>query len=152
MVAISQKDERVQCHMRAGFSLMEIMIAVMILGLVAGLVGPKVFQMLENAKKTSAKSEMKAFKSAITLYKSNTGVFPGKLVDLIKKPKDERVSKKWQGPYIEKEVEETPEDPWGNKYSYKVSAEGAKKPYELLSYGPNGKGSPKEEWINVWDE
>lgn len=152
MVAISQKEERTQRHVRSGFSLMEIMIAVMILGLVAGLVGPKVFQMLENAKKTSAMSEIKAFKGAITMYKSNTGAYPSKLTDLIKKPKDERIAKKWQGPYIEKESEETPEDPWGNKYSYKVNAEGAKKPYELLSYGPNGKGSPKEEWISVWDE
>jgi len=150
MATVSYADKNVHRYARAGFSLMEIMIAVMILGLVAGLVGPKVFQMLDNAKKTTARTEMKSFKDAIMMYKTHTGVLPQKLMDLGKRPKDERASKKWQGPYVE--IEEAPEDPWSNKYSYKVNPEGSKKPYELLSYGPNGKGSPKEEWISVWDE
>lgn len=136
-------------HVRVGFSLMEIMIAVMILGLVAGLVGPKVFQFLENSKKTGAVTELKTFKSSIAMYREAVGQLPGTLKDLQKKPKDERAAKRWQGPYVDKEGEI--EDPWSNKYSYKIT-EGGKHPYELLSYGPNGKGSPKEEWISVWDE
>lgn len=150
MATMSYTDERTQRNLRPGFSLMEIMIAVMILGIVAGLVGPKVFQMLDNAKKTTAKSEMKTFKDNIMLYKTHTGVLPQKLTDLGKRPKDEKIGKRWQGPYVE--MEETPTDPWKNNYFYKVNAEGSKKPYELLSYGPNGKGSPKEEHISVWDE
>lgn len=136
-------------YAKAGFSLMEIMIAAMILGLLAGLVGPKVFQFLENAKKTAATAEMKAFKNAIQMYKADIGQIPPVLKDLLKKPKDERAAKKWKGPYLDKE--EVQEDPWNNKYSYKIT-EGGKHPYELLSYGPNGKGSPKEEWIDVWKE
>lgn len=150
MITMAYADERAGRYARAGFSLMEIMIAVMILGIVAGLVGPRVFQALENAKKTTARTELKVFKDAITMYKSNTGSFPQKLADLTQRPKDERISKKWQGPYLEKE--KIGEDPWGNKHSYKVNPEGSKRPYELFSYGPNGKGSPKEEWISVWDE
>jgi general secretion pathway protein G len=84
------------------------------------------------------------------MYKTNINSFPPRLKDLIDKPKDERAAKKWQGPYIDKE--EVPEDPCNNKYHYKINAEGAKRPYELLSYGPNGKGSPKTEWISVWEE
>lgn len=152
MVTMAHADERVARYARAGFSLMEIMIAVMILGLIMGLVGPKVFQILENSQKTAARSEIKAYKDAIAMYKLNTHVFPKKLVDLGIKPKgDEKIAKLWQGPYVD--IKEAPEDPWGNKYHYKVNAEGAKHPYELLSYGPNGKGgAQKEEWISVWDE
>lgn len=137
-------------YARAGFSLMEIMIAVMILGLVAGLVGPKVYQFLENAKITSVKSTLKTFKNAIQMYKGDIGVLPSKLKDLVQKPKDERASKKWKHAYLDKD--EIPEDSWGNNYSYKITEGSGKHPYELLSYGPNGKGSPKEEWINVWNE
>jgi general secretion pathway protein G len=148
MATMSYDDKRVSGHVRAGFSLMEIMIAVMILGLVAALVGPKVFQMLDNAKKTSAASEIKTIKGQIALYKTNMGSYPQKLKDLVDMPKnDERAKKKWQGPYLDK----LPEDPWGAKYHYKVNAEGAKKPYELLSYGPEGKGH-KDGYIDVWSE
>jgi general secretion pathway protein G len=149
MVTMAHTDERAMRYARAGFSLMEIMIAVMILGLIMGLVGPKVFQMLDNAKITTARSEIKSFKDGITMYKENTGVYPQKLIELGKRPKDEKIAKRWKGPYVE--LEEAPEDPWVNKYYYKVNSEGSKHPYELLSYGPNGKGSPKEEHISVWD-
>ncbi len=150
MAALSYDDKCINKHARSGFSLLEIMIAVMILGLVMGLVGPKVFQILENSQKTGAKSELKAFKNAIATYKLNVGTYPAKLNDLINKPKnDERAAKRWQGPYLDKE--KLPEDPWGTKYHYKLNQEGAKHPYELLSYGPEGKGH-KEGYISVWDE
>ena len=149
MTTMTQKDTRTR-YVRAGFSLMEIMIAVMILGLVMGLVGPKVFQIYENSQKTSAKSQLKNMKAQINLYKTHVGTYPQKLMDLIKKPKnDERAAKRWQGSYLD--AENVPEDPWGTKYHYKVNAEGSKHPYELLSYGPEGKGH-KEGYISVWDE
>jgi general secretion pathway protein G len=136
-------------YARAGFPLMEIMIAAMILGLLAGLVGPKVLQYLENSKVTAAKTTVKTLKSAITMYQTNVNQLPVKIKDLIKKPAGD-AAKRWQGPYLDKEEE--PEDPWGYKYQYKVTT-GGKHPYELFSWGSSdGKSTPKEKRIDVWDE
>src|SRR5436190_12286180 len=104
---------------RAGFTLMEIMIAVMILGLVAAMVGPAAMNAYRNAQKRTAKSTVKSFKDAISMYQMHVGQLPQSLKDLIKKPRDERAAKKWEGPYIEKD--EVPEDPWGNPFVYKLS-------------------------------
>jgi len=136
-------------YARAGFSLMEIMIAVMILGLVAAMVGPAAMNAYKNAQKRTAKATMRSFKDAIGMYQMHVGQLPQTLKDLIKKPRDERASKKWEGPYIEKE--ELPEDPWNSPFVYKLTP-GAGHPYELYSRGPNGADAPKEEWISVWDE
>ncbi len=134
---------------RTGFTLMEILIAVMIIGLVGAMVGPAAMNAYKNAQKRTAKSTMRSFKDAITLYQSHLGQLPQTLKDLIKKPRDERAAKKWEGPYIEKE--EIPEDPWSNPFVYKLTP-GAKHPYELYSRGPGGADAPKEEWINIWEE
>lgn len=141
-----EKEKR---YARPGFTLMEILIAVMILGLLSALVGPAVMNIYKGQQKKAAKLSLGGFKKGITMYQMHVQAWPTTLKDLIKKPKEERAAKKWEGPYIEEE--EVPEDPWGGKYVYKLTP-GAKHPYELYSYGPNGKGSPKEEWIDAWGE
>ena len=148
-MAITVNSDAQVKYARAGFSLMEIMIAVMILGLVAGLVGPRVMQFLEDSRIRAAKATLLTFKDAITMYQLDVHQLPTKLKDLIKKPAGE-AAKRWKHSYLNKEEE--PEDPWGNKYSYKLTA-GGKHPYELMSYGSaDGKSTPKEQWISVWDE
>ena len=140
---------------RSGFSLMELMIVIVIIGILGGVLAPVLNNALKRARKGTAKATMSQIKVGITRFQSELGRYPTALKDLIKRPKtgEERVTKKWDGPYIGEEgIEEVPEDPWGNKFHYKVNPQGTKRPYELLSYGPNGKGSPKEEWISVWDE
>jgi len=128
---------------------MEIMIAVMILGLVAGLVGPRVMQFLEDSKIRAAQSTVQVFKKAITLYQEDISQLPTKLKDLIKKPAGE-AGARWKHSYLDKEEE--PEDPWGFKYHYKLTP-GGKHPYELWSWGGiDGKSTPKENRIDVWDE
>ena len=134
---------------RAGFSLMEIMIAVTILGLVMAMVGPALNNTLKKGKIRTTKSTMRSFKDAISSYQMEVGKIPQTLKDLIKKPREESAAKKWEGPYIEKE--DIPEDPWGENFVYKLTP-GSKHPYELYSRGPNGVDAPKEEWISVWDE
>jgi len=136
-------------YARAGFSLMEIMIAVMILGLVAGLVGPRVMQFLEDSRIRAAQTTLKTFKNAIDMYRLDVQQLPTKLKDLIKKPAGDS-AKKWKHAYLDKDEE--PDDPWGVKYHYKVTS-GASKPYELWSWGgEEGKSEPKEKRISVWDE
>jgi general secretion pathway protein G len=132
-----------------GFTLMELMIVIMIIGLLGAVVGPAAMKYLERARKGTAKTTMRSFKDAINMYQMNLGHLPPALKDLIKRPTDERDKKKWEGPYIEKD--EVPEDPWNNSFVYKITP-GAKHPYDLYSRGPNGAEAPKEEWISVWDE
>lgn len=144
-------DKRTTSSMlRAGFSLMEIMIAITILGLIMAMVGPALQNTLKKAKKRTATSTMRGFKDAISSYQMDVGQLPQSLKDLIVQPRDEKAKKKWEGKYIDKE--EIPEDPWGENFIYKVGASGGKHPYELYSRGPSGAEAPKEEWISVWDE
>ena len=138
---------REKCYARAGFTLMEILIAVMILGLLGALVGPALNNVYKNQQKRAAESSLLGVKKSIEMYKNRVLKLPESLKDLIKKPRDEQAAKRWEGPYIE--ADEVPQDPWGEPFKYKVTP-GTNKPYELYSYGPNSKGSPKEEWIDVW--
>ncbi len=151
MAIMTHYDTRVR-YARAGFTLMEILIAVLIIGLLGAMVGPALNNIYKNQQKSAAATSLKGFKDGISMYQMHIGQLPATLKDLIKKPREERASKKWQGPYIGKEgITEVPEDPWSNKFVYKIT-QGGKHPYDLLSYGPNGKGSPKEEWIDAWNE
>lgn len=133
---------------RSGFSLIEIMIAIAIMAVIGAVVVPGFLQRFEKAKKDSTRQSLRNIKTAITTYQLDVGQYPQRLRDLIKKPTDEAVAKKWESKYLD--VEEVPNDSWGNKFLYKLTP-GAEKPYELFSYGPNGKGGPKEERISVWD-
>jgi general secretion pathway protein G len=73
-----------------------------------------------------------------------------KLRDVVEKPREEAVARNWaKGGYIE--GGELPQDAWREEFQYKRTPEG-KNPYELYSYGSNGAGAPKEEWISVWNK
>lgn len=135
-------------HARGGFTLIELMIAITIFAIVSIVVGQNFFGYLERAKVSRANSDLLVLKSAITQYNLAVGKWPSRLKDLVQAPADERDKAKWPGNFLEKK--ELPEDPWGNNYVYKVNPAGAEYPYELYSYGKNGKGSPQGEWINVW--
>lgn len=139
---------------RAGFTMVELMIVIVIIGLLAGVLAPAVNNALKKARKGTTKTMLMNIKNGINTFQANLARYPSSLRDLVKKPKsgDERVTKKWDGPYgFEEGTEEVPEDPWGNKFVYKLNQPGTKPPYQLYSYGPDGKGSPKEQWIDVWN-
>lgn len=137
-------------HARAGFTLMEIMIAIAILAIIAVSVGPLIMQQVEKARRSRVKTDLRAIQSAIDQYDADTAQLPSTLRDLVKKPSDESVSRKWGGPYLrDKDV---PKDPWGKKFIYEIT-EGQENPYKLLSYGSKkGRGVPESDWISVWDE
>ena len=139
---------------RAGFSLMEMMVVIMVIGLLAGMLVPGLNSALKKAKRGTTKSTLSTLKQGINRYKNDLNQYPETLKNLINKPKsgDERVMRKWEGPYVGDEgIENVPEDAWDNKIHYKVTPPPAKHPYELVSYGPDGsKSSPKEEWVDAW--
>jgi type II secretory pathway pseudopilin PulG len=87
-------------------------------------------------------SDLKQFKIMIDLYREEIGFYPSILGDLIKRPLDPVISKKWKGPYMI-----DIKDPWGSDYQYVLFTAGSKPAYEIYSFGPHGKGSAENEWI-----
>lgn len=133
-------------NIRAGFSLPELMIALVIIGIIATLIGGYIGSTMKKARKTKAESELREFNIGIERYREEVGQWPQTLKDLIKKPTSEAAAKKWDGPYFGKKgITEIPEDPWKNKYKYKITPN-SKHPYELYSDG-DGEG-PK---VDAWD-
>lgn len=131
---------------KQGFTLIEIMIAIVILGLLVGIAGYSVMGILENAKNKTTKQSLKGIQEAIKLFQIDTTAYPEKLVDLTKKPSNEEVAANWgPSPYMDKEAV----DGWGNKFVYKQTPDG-ENPYELYSNGPGGKKTAKKDRIDVW--
>ena len=126
---------------RTGFTLIEIMLVVIIIGALAAMVVPRFSGRSEQAKVTVAKSDITALlPTALKLYELDNGMFPTTnqgLLALLEEPSESPIPPNWNGPYIEKE----PKDPWGRSYVY--VAPGDHRPdYDLYS---KGKDEKKEE-------
>ena len=136
-------------NFKDGFTIVELMFVVAIIAVLMGVLAPNLNRYLQSSRKTSAKSAIRTLKGSVNLFNAHVGRYPTSLNELIKKPTEERAAKKWEGPYLE--TKEVPSDPWGERYVYKLTPQ-TEHPYELYSYGHNGRGAPKSEWISVWDE
>lgn len=135
-------------HSRSGFSLMEIMIVVMIIGLFVAVGGSAIFKQLEKAKKTNARTELRSLDDAIVQYQQDTFQYPQSLNDLIRDPG----VKNWEGPYLKKS-KALPKDPWGKQYHYELTEGNAEHPYELYSFGGiKGKSEGPKNKISVDEE
>lgn len=116
-----------------GFTLLELLVVVAIIGLLAAFVGPRLFGNVGKSEVTTAKAQIEAFSRALEAYRLDVGKFPDSaagLQALVVRPSD---MPKWNGPYLQKEV---PLDPWGNAYVYKQP--GTNKDYEIISFGRDG--------------
>jgi general secretion pathway protein G len=119
---------------RAGFTLLELLVVMVIIGLLAGYVGPKYFAQVGKSEIKVARAQIDALEKALDQYRLDTGHYPATeqgLAALNTKPADEP---KWEGPYLKKTV---PADPWGNAYVYKIPGEHGE--FDLLSYGKDGQ-------------
>ncbi len=125
---------------RNGFTLIELMIVIVIIGILATLVVPRFMDKPEEARRTKAKLDIKTIESSLKLYKIDNGVYPNTeqgLMALIKKPETAPVPAKWkEGGYLEGNA--APKDPWGKAYYY-VSPTQDGKDYEIVSYGLDGE-------------
>lgn len=118
-----------------GFTLLELLVVVAIIGLLAAFVGPRLFGNVSKSEMTTAKAQIEAFARALESYRLDTGKFPETgegLQVLVTRPID---SPRWRGPYLQKEV---PLDPWGQAYAYKRPGANGKD-FEIVSYGRDGR-------------
>ena len=134
-----------------GFTLIELLIVMVILGLLASLVGPRLFGQLDASKVKAARTQIEMAGAALDTYRLDMSRYPSTqegLAALSEKPADAADAAKWRGPYLKKRVDK---DPWGNSYVYK--APGEKADYELSSLGADGKegGSGDAADIHSWE-
>ena len=120
-----------------GFTLIELLIVMVIIGLLAALVGPRLFGQLEGSKVKTAKVQIEMMGAALDAYRLDMNAYPTTdmgLKALWEKPEGGNAGANWRGPYLKKAV---PADPWGNPYQYK--APGTKAEFEIVSLGKDGK-------------
>ena len=122
-----------------GFTLIEIMLVVIILGVLAAMVVPRLTGRSDDARRSVAKTDIESnLALALDLYETDTGSYPQKLDDLLKAPSDVQ---DWKGPYLKKQ----PLDPWGHLYAYKYPGEHNTDSYDLSSMGKDGtEGTPDD--------
>jgi general secretion pathway protein G len=127
-----------------GFTLTELMLVVVIIGILAALVIPKIAGNSERARVTAATADINGgIKSALGQYEVDNGFFPKSLQDLIVPPSN---AKNWHGPYFESA--KLPVDPWGNPYIYYFPGKHNPTSYDLLSAGPDGKEGTDDDVVN----
>lgn len=119
----------------AGFSLLEVIVVLMIIGLVATLVGPRLFEQFDRSKVTAAEVQMKSLAAALDQMRLDLNRFPNEaegLEMLVRRPADQEG---WRGPYLDEDI---PKDPWGNDYVYQTPSGSQGRPV-LSSLGADGK-------------
>ena len=132
-----------------GFTLVELLVVLVILGLLAALVGPQLFPKLGKGKQAAAKSQIELFGQALDQFRLDVGRYPTTqegLGSLVTNPGID----KWEGPYLKKGV---PNDPWGRAYIYTSPGIHNDDEYDIVSYGrdgaPGGEGEDKD--ILSWE-
>lgn len=129
-----------------GFTLIELLIVIVILGLLVGLVGPRMFRKVEGARQKTAKAQIELLCTAIDTFRLDMRRLPKDLDELVNKPDDPN----WEGPYLPKKV---PLDPWGRPYVYKVPGDEGRD-YDIISYGLDGTsgGEGENKDITSWEQ
>jgi general secretion pathway protein G len=132
---------------QSGFTLLELLVVMVIIGLLAAYVGPRYFAQIGKSEVKTAKAQIVALEKALDQYRIDTGHFPTTeqgLAALMVRPPNEA---KWDGPYLTKTV---PDDPWGRPYQYK--SPGDHGDIDIISYGKDGRpgGDGEDADLTNW--
>ncbi|GHE41125.1 type II secretion system major pseudopilin GspG [Vulcaniibacterium thermophilum] len=122
----------------AGFTLLEMLVVLVIIGLIASLVGPRLFSRVDSSKVQVAETQVRMLRGAVETFRLEVGRLPTPeegLAVLTQAPADERTRGRWRGPYLDEAV---PADPWGNPYQYSIPGRDGM-PFALYSLGADGK-------------
>jgi general secretion pathway protein G len=129
-----------------GFTLLEMLVVLVIIGLLAGLVGPRLFGRVDESKVKTAEVQIKMIKGALHTLRLDIGRFPTAqegIQLLYSPPGDEQLKLLWKGPYLDEQI---PSDPWGTSYQYSIPGRD-NQPFALYSFGADG--TPGGEGINA---
>ncbi len=134
-------------HPERGFTLLELLVVLVVLGLLAGIVAPRYFNQLGKSEAKVARAQIEGLVKALDIYRLEVGHYPSSeegLQALISSPGD---NPRWDGPYLQKGV---PMDPWGRQYLYRSPGENGD--YDLLSMGKDGQlgGDHENAEITSW--
>jgi len=136
-----------------GFTLIELMVVIVILGILVSFIAPRLMGRPDEAKQVKARVQIESLETAIKLYKLDNGIYPTTeqgLQALIEQPQTGTLPKKWRkGGYLEKG--KVPKDPWGNEFIY--LSPGAHGDYDIIAYGADGVpgGEEFDKDISSWE-
>jgi len=132
-----------------GFTLIEILVVIIVLGLLAALVGPRILGRVSEAKSATARTQIELLGVALDNYRLDNGMYPTTeqgLQALQEQPTREPLPLNWRGPYLKKAV---PLDPWGRPYTYRSPGEHNPSGYDLFSLGRDGQPGGVDEDADI---
>lgn len=134
---------------QGGFTLLELLIVMIIIGLLAALIGPKMIGRVGESRQTVAKQQIEGFSSALEMYKLDTTKYPTQEQGLEALVTEPQGVVNWKGPYLKKKF--IPKDPWGNNYVYVYPGEHGD--YDIISYGADGNagGEGEDKDVVSWE-
>lgn len=127
-----------------GFTLLELLVVMVIIGLLAGYVGPKYFSQVGKSEVKAAMAQINALEKALDTYRLDTGHYPSTELGLNALMTQPASEPKWQGPYLKKAI---PPDPWGKPYIYKQPGERGE--FDLYSYGKDGQPGGSGDAVDI---
>jgi len=147
---IQNPESRIRNHAAKGFTLVELLLVLVILGTLAAIVLPKFSGTTERARQTQAQTQISTFGTALDAFEVDAGRYPSGangLLDLIQRPSD---VVDWRGPYLKNESE-IPNDPWGNPYIYECPGRYNPNGYDLSSMGTDGQQGTEDD-VSNWQQ
>ncbi len=136
---------RIAPQRRQAFTLVEMLLVLVILGVLAAIVYPKVAGRGKQARATAAQTQIASFKTALDAFEVDNGYYPkgrNGLLDLVQKPRD---AINWRGPYLDS----IPKDPWGNDYTYDCPGKHNPSSFDIMSVGEDGQSGTEDD-IGNW--